>query len=116
MSLGFSKKPTTVIPAENVPGLDGKVFFRPWSLGEYEKVSEERATIFESADRREVDAVRYIKEKLSGIILSEDGTAAPPATVLSILDTLEAPTILWLWEYAAKHCGMSKPEIEIEKN
>jgi hypothetical protein len=118
MGLGFSKAAPSVRTAENVPGVVGVVRFRPWTVKEYEAMATARKTVFEKPDRTEAECTEFLLVELSKILLDETGSPVTPANALGLLKglDLEAPTVAHLWDFALTHCGMAKPQKELEKN
>lgn len=118
MGLGFSRGKPTVIRAASVPGLDGVVSFRPWTVREFEEMATERKKVFEKPGRTEAEATAFLLSELAKILLDESGARIPHGTAEGLLKSmeLEAPTLAYLWDFALFHCGMAKPPEEIEKN
>ena len=115
--LGFKKKKPTAIPARDVPGVEGVVWFRPWTIREYEAMTLARAEAFKSTDRSETGAIQFMLDAMAGILLDAGGDPIDKTAALAALQSMdfEAPTIRHLWEFVVKHCWLAAP-METEKN
>lgn len=102
MGLPFRAK-ARVIKVESVDGIEGPVFFRPWKLGEYEKVTASRLEV-----QDESQGIALMKQCLAEVLTNEAGDHGVVAA--GDLDQLDSDLVGRLFELAVNRCGIRSVE------
>ena len=98
-----------VLKIEDVPGLEGPVYVRPWKLFEYEEVLAKRQTI-----AGETAGLGLMVDVVAGVLCNESGE---PLSIAPdhIRQSLDAGTVGHLFQKVVELCG-PRPVEEDRKN
>lgn len=88
-----------VLKIEDVPGLEGAVFVRPWKLFEYEEVLAKRQTV--SGEKAGVDLMIDV---VANVLCDESGDPVSVAPD-QIRQSLDAGTVGYLFQKVVELCG-----------
>lgn len=88
-----------VLKIEDVPGLEGAVFVRPWKLFEYEEVLAKRQTV--SGEKAGLD---LMVDVVAGVLCDESGEPIAVASD-SLRQGLDAGTVGYLFQKVVELCG-----------